>query len=368
MISVQTARNIRHLPCVVRRNGLRGVCMFAIDCMKANGTHLGTCVDQFYFGSCCRMKNYDEVYSPDLTDNRIDDNDYERPLVTLTTLAVPSSSSPSTMAHPSPSTSYSSWRTTTSRPPTTHIRNVTYELVSSSSNIPVSSTTEKYSVSIGSFSTTLGTITHKNTTSSIGLRDESDQKVTTEENVKLSTFQSVQESVNKTGFSPTESSQTALYSNFTTLTTTPRTTILSTTNRTVTRKTTTKSKPTTSKVTRRPIQDANKVTNSTQKPSSSIPPRRPTKPVKVSSIKTTQKPATTSKPVNRKPVSNTIVNRNSTKVTRRPTNPTKKVPVTVTSTSSTLTTMSYVETTKAPRPKPTPTGKLNRIFSLQKKF
>lgn len=53
---VQTARNIRHLPCVVRVSGLKGVCMFAIDCIKANGTHLGTCIDKFYFGSCCQMK------------------------------------------------------------------------------------------------------------------------------------------------------------------------------------------------------------------------------------------------------------------------------------------------------------------------
>lgn len=30
--------------------------MFAIDCIKANGTHLGTCIDRFYFGSCCQLK------------------------------------------------------------------------------------------------------------------------------------------------------------------------------------------------------------------------------------------------------------------------------------------------------------------------
>lgn len=30
--------------------------MFAIDCIKSNGTHLGTCIDKFYFGSCCQMK------------------------------------------------------------------------------------------------------------------------------------------------------------------------------------------------------------------------------------------------------------------------------------------------------------------------
>lgn len=49
-------RNIRHLPCVARKTNAQGVCMFAIDCLKANGTHLGTCIDRFYFGSCCQLK------------------------------------------------------------------------------------------------------------------------------------------------------------------------------------------------------------------------------------------------------------------------------------------------------------------------
>ncbi|XP_047481203.1 mucin-19-like isoform X2 [Penaeus chinensis] len=48
-------RNIRPLPCV-SKGGETGVCMFAWDCMKANGTHLGTCIDRFYFGSCCKME------------------------------------------------------------------------------------------------------------------------------------------------------------------------------------------------------------------------------------------------------------------------------------------------------------------------
>nr|XP_018917962.1 PREDICTED: serine proteinase stubble [Bemisia tabaci] len=48
-------RNIRHLPCVSRRTGETGLCMFAFSCAKANGTHLGTCIDRFYFGSCCKI-------------------------------------------------------------------------------------------------------------------------------------------------------------------------------------------------------------------------------------------------------------------------------------------------------------------------
>ena len=29
--------------------------MFAWNCVEAGGTHLGTCIDRFYFGSCCKM-------------------------------------------------------------------------------------------------------------------------------------------------------------------------------------------------------------------------------------------------------------------------------------------------------------------------
>ncbi|KAA0202934.1 hypothetical protein HAZT_HAZT005536 [Hyalella azteca] len=48
-------RNIQPLPCATKK-GDTGVCMFAWDCMKANGTHLGTCIERFYFGSCCKLK------------------------------------------------------------------------------------------------------------------------------------------------------------------------------------------------------------------------------------------------------------------------------------------------------------------------
>lgn len=44
-----------------------GVCMFAIDCLKVNGTHLGTCIDRFYFGSCCLIEPVNEIL-----DNRIE--------------------------------------------------------------------------------------------------------------------------------------------------------------------------------------------------------------------------------------------------------------------------------------------------------
>ncbi|KNC33550.1 Serine proteinase stubble [Lucilia cuprina] len=45
--------------------------MFAIDCIKQNGTHLGTCIDRFYFGSCCDIK---EEELTEIADNSIDQN------------------------------------------------------------------------------------------------------------------------------------------------------------------------------------------------------------------------------------------------------------------------------------------------------
>lgn len=46
--------------------------MFAIDCLKANGSHLGTCIDRFYFGSCCQIP--DKTILPQIIGNHIDDN------------------------------------------------------------------------------------------------------------------------------------------------------------------------------------------------------------------------------------------------------------------------------------------------------
>ncbi|KAH8297404.1 hypothetical protein KR044_011413 [Drosophila immigrans] len=69
----QSGRNIRHLPCIVRKSGRSGVCMFAIDCIKQNGTHLGTCIDRFYFGSCCALKAT-SLFAPEINDNSIDQN------------------------------------------------------------------------------------------------------------------------------------------------------------------------------------------------------------------------------------------------------------------------------------------------------
>lgn len=62
-------RNIQPLPCQ-DKSGDRGVCMFAWNCAEAGGTHLGTCVDRFYFGSCCKLP---DVISPDEIEPSIND-------------------------------------------------------------------------------------------------------------------------------------------------------------------------------------------------------------------------------------------------------------------------------------------------------
>ena len=49
------ARQIQPLGCVSKTSGERGVCMFAWNCVEARGKHLGTCIDRFYFGSCCQL-------------------------------------------------------------------------------------------------------------------------------------------------------------------------------------------------------------------------------------------------------------------------------------------------------------------------
>ena len=41
--------------------------MFAWNCAEAGGKHLGTCVDRFYFGSCCKLP--DVISSNELGDN-----------------------------------------------------------------------------------------------------------------------------------------------------------------------------------------------------------------------------------------------------------------------------------------------------------
>lgn len=93
-----TGRNIRNLPCVSRRTGETGVCMFAFTCAKANGTHLGTCIDRFYFGSCCKIDDEPDIFQQD---NSIDDGSPSRPFVT-TVGPIESNDIPQYISRPKP--------------------------------------------------------------------------------------------------------------------------------------------------------------------------------------------------------------------------------------------------------------------------
>ena len=41
--------------CKIERESDSGVCMFNYECYKRKGTVLGTCIDGFLFGACCRL-------------------------------------------------------------------------------------------------------------------------------------------------------------------------------------------------------------------------------------------------------------------------------------------------------------------------
>ena len=46
---------IQPTECRVGRESDAGVCMFNYECYKQKGTVLGTCIDGFLFGACCRL-------------------------------------------------------------------------------------------------------------------------------------------------------------------------------------------------------------------------------------------------------------------------------------------------------------------------
>ncbi|XP_025421888.1 serine proteinase stubble-like [Sipha flava] len=106
-------RNIRQLPCVSRRTGETGVCMFAYSCAKVNGTHLGTCIDRFYFGSCCKTQsNADvEVNEPDNYLNNMDNDVVGPPATASSNIKIGAQHSTTTDrygAHSSPTTTFMS--------------------------------------------------------------------------------------------------------------------------------------------------------------------------------------------------------------------------------------------------------------------
>lgn len=97
--------------------------MFALDCRRANGTNLGTCVDHFFFGSCCRL--------PQGTKDGTTDRSTATPLTTvvrtgilLSNEIIPSTPSISSSKWPQMHSAATTIETTTSTPQTDDIQSL----------------------------------------------------------------------------------------------------------------------------------------------------------------------------------------------------------------------------------------------------
>ena len=291
----------------------------------------------------------DSIYNPEISDNSIDshfppsqesDLISDKPYLPVTTLSI---SAVSTSKFPSISNS----KKTTQMP--VDISNTSYEFVSSSTRHPVSTSTENYAVSMGAFNTTLGAITYRNASTTMVHVREPLLKTTTE-NIQLSTFHSVQNDVNKTA---------PMTSKPITHTTTVRTTNKKTTHKPVQKST---SRPTVPS--RKPIRNtiSSKVTTTAKPVVHNNVTRKSTVSPTKKVIITTAKPLVT--------ITKNTTKNNVSSSSTRPTihyfsqanslkqNATKP---SIVSTSPTLTTVSFFETTKVPRPKPQPTDYIVKI-------
>ncbi|XP_025837249.1 serine proteinase stubble [Agrilus planipennis] len=379
-----TGRNIRHLPCISRKSNQKGVCMFAIDCLKSNGTHLGTCIDRFYFGSCCRIDHVNEIASntidaalipPDrhhqhthiqtstttetattyhknvsssTTKTKIETSTTAKPtLITKVPISTQKTKSPSittTTARTKYSTTVKPQRTTTPKQTTK------YTITSTKST--ATTTTEKGTTTLFYGDKIVTTIRPKSPNSTqfskIKLTTKPPKiETTTNFPERLTTFQNVVE--NTVSYETTSQSSTATSK----LSTTPKPTRPKPTTSkpfptkkpsayptfTKPKPTTAPSKPTASKPTRT---SPKPYVSTTSKPLSAVTQ----KPVKIPPrpLSTTKKPVTsTSKPVitsSAKPSSSSTTSSSSSSTT------TAKKPV-VTSTSSTITTTSSTTITVA---------------------
>ncbi|KAH0948456.1 hypothetical protein HN011_009680 [Eciton burchellii] len=358
-----TGRNIRHLPCVSRRSGETGVCMFAFTCAKANGTHLGTCIDRFYFGSCCKIDDEPDIFPQD---NSIDDgppSPQPKPFIT-THGPIESNEIPEYFARPKPADE----KKPAEIPQTT--------------TTPIISSTQRTQTLASTLKDTTKFVTKKPTITTIEA---------TTQTTRLSTFQTVQNAAevgssteatllkkNTTVNRPPSISSSTRQPTTTLGSTLPPTTIenltrltSTTASKATTRKPvtfpTTLQRPTSQKpipsTTRRPIPNSTTTRNvltTTQKtvPSTRFPPRNTT------SIKPTTQPST------RKPIS--PITKRPTTVTRRPLVTTKK-PITQTqkqpssplkpSTSSNFTSIPLPATTKPYATSVSPNGSSSTIVA-----
>ncbi|KAJ8924316.1 hypothetical protein NQ315_007109 [Exocentrus adspersus] len=285
-VGATTGRNIRNLPCVSRKNNnLHGVCMFAIDCVKSNGTHLGTCIDRFYFGSCCLVPPV-----PDIIENTIESDiipHREPPLrISNTTSTSPvSSTTPSvttaSTANPEPVTTEKVLVNSTDK-----VEEKTQSSISSDYKLTETSTVGSSTTEATTTPQKLQTfqVVHGSTTNEVTIKPPSTTpkpSIATENPTKSST----------TTPKPTKSS-----------TTTPKPTKASTTTKPIKISTTT-SKPATPKPVTKPKPLKVSTTTSkpikTTRPAPTKPTSKPTKPVRVTSTKkpvSTQASTTTPKP------------------------------------------------------------------------
>ncbi|XP_076648379.1 serine protease notopleural [Halictus rubicundus] len=346
-----TGRNIRNLPCVSRRTGETGVCMFAFTCAKANGTHLGTCIDRFYFGSCCKIDDEPDIFPQD---NSIDDGSPSRPFVT-TVGPIESNDIPEYFSRPKP---------IPEKKP--------------SGTLPAEATTSSYAVQTTSAPTTIARETTKPTTKRPTL---STTVETTTQPVRLSTFQTVQNSTVQD--STTETVGTGSQKTPVTIETTSKPASAQTpsiTRRPTTPETVTKSPSTILQTTGKPVTKKPIHSSSSHKPTASHRPVHTTvhkpetttaKPLQMTTTTTTTTttekttesttlktvPTTTTErivPATRFPPRNATTIKPSTQSsTRRPISSTRKPTVATSTKKPTITTRKPSTPVKRPTTKPT---------------
>lgn len=392
MIVSGQGRNIRHLPCVSRKTGEQGICMFAYTCMKSNGTHLGTCIDRFYFGSCCRLEGANNDLLVDLNvnlkpinNNQVSSSNgpYGTKIQTVPTTSLPNSisnwytvnsaannnsylsSSPKTESPSQTSGSYgivSSQKTDVNS--AQNLVTETYVLTPSTEKIyiPIHTSskpnkTEILSSSSGLFTThgsssSIFSEIKKPTTPNQGFF-ESTQSPSTTQSYYLSTFQVVhngnEESVSKTPstsftkvttLNPTTTPPITIWTPVKHVTQTPTVQI----KRNITTTVTTPTKPGFVTTTKKPYKPVKPITTTRKPPSKKPPPKPTSKPTSKPTAKPTPKP--TPKPATKPSV------KPSSQFTKPPVPVKKPIQSTFTTRITTLKPSSPVKPTTQPIKKP----------------
>lgn len=183
---------IRHLKCVSEKTNESGVCMFAFTCARANGTHLGVCVDGFIYGSCCKVDDIPGV--PTQNTNAIEDtNDVpgnvDKNHALITKKPLPSSSSLSPAKTTSTTLKWSSTKTTEST-----TSKSTEQIVPKTEGTTVTHTVPHFQTSQSTLKTTTKT---KPTSKPPTKRPVVQSTTPTASTIKLTTFQSILENTTR---------------------------------------------------------------------------------------------------------------------------------------------------------------------------